>query len=200
MVLGLECGNCVIQWRYIAGNNWGMCDNGTGAVGCGPQEEFRACADITIGDQAASPPLRPIRPGTKTTPRAKITDGTKSTPHPDTEVETFEEPVYDSTSRYLGAIVIILSALLVVLCLLAAIYLYHYHGNRVKQFMHWNQHHQKTVPNTMSGGKPVSMVSPTQPTYPPPAFDAPVPPPRTKRLSQTLNDPYESNVVNSYTR
>lgn len=46
---GLECGNCVLQWRYIAGNNWGMCEDGTGAVGCGPQEEFRACSDISIG-------------------------------------------------------------------------------------------------------------------------------------------------------
>ena len=25
-----------------------MCPNGTGAVGCGPQEEFRGCADIKI--------------------------------------------------------------------------------------------------------------------------------------------------------
>lgn len=47
--LDFECGNCVIQWRYIAGNNWGMCDDGTGAVGCGPQEEFRACSDVSIG-------------------------------------------------------------------------------------------------------------------------------------------------------
>jgi hypothetical protein len=28
--------------------NLGTCSNGTEAVGCGPQEEFRACADITI--------------------------------------------------------------------------------------------------------------------------------------------------------
>lgn len=46
---GLICGNCVLQWRYIGGNNWGDCKNGTGAVGCGPQEEFRGCSDITIG-------------------------------------------------------------------------------------------------------------------------------------------------------
>lgn len=26
-----------------------MCPDGTGAVGCGPQEEFRACSDISIG-------------------------------------------------------------------------------------------------------------------------------------------------------
>lgn len=221
---GLECGNCVIQWRYIAGNNWGMCDNGTGAVGCGPQEEFRACSDISIGkirwnlkfipkltmnvcfslslgEHAAAPPLRPIRPGTKPTKAkgAKITDATKTTPPSD--VETFEEPVYDSSSRYLGAIVIILSALLVVLCLLFAIYLYHYHGSRVKQFMHWNQHHQKSpnAPGSMAGSKPVSIVSPT---YPPPAFDAPVPPPRQKRLSQTLSEvtSFEPSLISSYTR
>jgi len=46
----LTCQQCVFQWRYIAGNNWGTCRNGTGAVGCGPQEEFRACADVAITD------------------------------------------------------------------------------------------------------------------------------------------------------
>ena len=45
----VTCGACVLQWRYVAGNNWGACPGGGGAVGCGPQEEFRACADISIG-------------------------------------------------------------------------------------------------------------------------------------------------------
>ncbi|XP_076033601.1 uncharacterized protein LOC143020758 [Oratosquilla oratoria] len=45
---GLTCSQCVVQWRYVAGNNWGTCENGTGMVGCGPQEQFRACADIKI--------------------------------------------------------------------------------------------------------------------------------------------------------
>ncbi|XP_047478849.1 uncharacterized protein LOC125031896 [Penaeus chinensis] len=40
---GLTCTQCVMQWRYVAGNNYGDCGDGTGAVGCGPQEEFRAC-------------------------------------------------------------------------------------------------------------------------------------------------------------
>ncbi|GLV37061.1 uncharacterized protein CBL_02108 [Carabus blaptoides fortunei] len=48
----LSCSHCVLQWIYIAGNNWGTCPNGTGAVGCGPQEEFRACADIAIGSSS----------------------------------------------------------------------------------------------------------------------------------------------------
>lgn len=147
------------------------------------------------GEHTAAPPLRPIRPGTKPTKPARITDGTKLPP---TDVETFEEPVYDTSSRYLSAIVIILSALLVVLCLLFAIYLYHYHGSRVKQFMHWNQQHQKSPPANTPASRPVSIVTPS---YPPPAFDPPVPPPRAKRLSQTFNDmtSYEPSA-NGYTR
>ena len=47
---GLTCSQCVLQWRYVAGNNWGRCRDGEGRVGCGPQEEFRACADIRISD------------------------------------------------------------------------------------------------------------------------------------------------------
>lgn len=27
---GLTCVQCVFQWRYVAGNNWGNCENGTG--------------------------------------------------------------------------------------------------------------------------------------------------------------------------
>ncbi|XP_054159539.1 uncharacterized protein LOC128957752 [Oppia nitens] len=45
---GLVCDRCVFQWSYTAGNNWGVCANGTGAVGCGPQETFRGCADVRI--------------------------------------------------------------------------------------------------------------------------------------------------------
>ena len=45
---GLSCSQCVLQWRYVAGNNWGVCEDGEGRVGCGQQEEFRACADISI--------------------------------------------------------------------------------------------------------------------------------------------------------
>jgi len=44
----LTCDLCVLQWRYVAGNSWGKCDNGTEGIGCGAQEEFRACADIRI--------------------------------------------------------------------------------------------------------------------------------------------------------
>ncbi|XP_076274685.1 uncharacterized protein LOC143205327 [Rhynchophorus ferrugineus] len=42
------CDRCVLRWHYSAGNNWGVCEDGTQAVGCGPQETFRSCADIAI--------------------------------------------------------------------------------------------------------------------------------------------------------
>ncbi|CAL8139160.1 unnamed protein product [Orchesella dallaii] len=45
---GVKCNHCILQWNYRAGNNWGVCPDGTGSVGCGPQETFRGCADIKI--------------------------------------------------------------------------------------------------------------------------------------------------------
>lgn len=44
----LVCNRCVLQWTYVAGNNWGMCPEGGGRLGCGPQEHFRTCSDIKI--------------------------------------------------------------------------------------------------------------------------------------------------------
>ncbi|XP_026839378.1 uncharacterized protein LOC26526448 [Drosophila erecta] len=53
------CEHCVLQWRYVAGNNWGMCSDGNGAVGCGPQEEFRSCSDIALTTESYLGPLSP---------------------------------------------------------------------------------------------------------------------------------------------
>ena len=44
----VECDQCILQWTYTAGNNWGWCGDGSGALGCGHQETFRACADISV--------------------------------------------------------------------------------------------------------------------------------------------------------
>ena len=44
----LTCEHCVLRWHYRAGNNWGTCPNGTEALGCGDQETFRTCSDISI--------------------------------------------------------------------------------------------------------------------------------------------------------
>jgi len=45
---GVRCSHCVIQWNYRAGNTWGTCPNGSQQGGCGPQETFRGCADVSI--------------------------------------------------------------------------------------------------------------------------------------------------------
>ena len=46
--LDVTCDQCIFQWTYVAGNNWGQCSNGTSGLGCGPQETFRSCSDIRI--------------------------------------------------------------------------------------------------------------------------------------------------------
>lgn len=44
----LTCQHCVLRWTYSAGNNWGWCGDGSGRLGCGPQETFRTCSDVKI--------------------------------------------------------------------------------------------------------------------------------------------------------
>ncbi|CAD7093491.1 unnamed protein product [Hermetia illucens] len=44
----LKCQHCVLRWTYVAANNWGTCSDGSNGPGCGPQETFKNCADITI--------------------------------------------------------------------------------------------------------------------------------------------------------
>uniref|UniRef100_H2ZBC8 Chitin-binding type-4 domain-containing protein n=1 Tax=Ciona savignyi TaxID=51511 RepID=H2ZBC8_CIOSA len=53
---GLTCSQCVIQWRYHAGNSWGYDDDGNYCTGCGPQEEFYGCADVAVGTGPTLPP------------------------------------------------------------------------------------------------------------------------------------------------
>lgn len=43
-----RCITYVNVHKNVVGNNWGYCRNGTDAPGCGPQEHFRNCADISI--------------------------------------------------------------------------------------------------------------------------------------------------------
>ncbi|KAJ3649522.1 hypothetical protein Zmor_021262 [Zophobas morio] len=45
---GLTCERCVLRWHYNTANNWGTCDDGSYGLGCGPQENFRNCADVAI--------------------------------------------------------------------------------------------------------------------------------------------------------
>ncbi|XP_076039285.1 uncharacterized protein LOC143024375 [Oratosquilla oratoria] len=49
---GVTCTQCVLQWKYFAGNTWGSCTDGSTSVGCGNQETFINCADIAINTNA----------------------------------------------------------------------------------------------------------------------------------------------------
>ncbi|XP_060571961.1 uncharacterized protein LOC132730123 [Ruditapes philippinarum] len=47
MPQGIVCTQCILQWKYNAGNNWG-CDDDDCGMGFGKQENFINCADIAI--------------------------------------------------------------------------------------------------------------------------------------------------------
>ncbi|KAH3882763.1 hypothetical protein DPMN_006708, partial [Dreissena polymorpha] len=63
---GMVCSQCVVQWRYHTGNSWGVDPNGKACVGCGQQEEFRGCADVSI--DGAGLPVVPTEPSVPTLP------------------------------------------------------------------------------------------------------------------------------------
>jgi len=54
-----QCDQCILQWTYTAGNSWGVGTDGVGGLGLGPQEHFRACADISIGGSVIVLPTLP---------------------------------------------------------------------------------------------------------------------------------------------
>ena len=88
----LECSQCILQWTYRNGRDWGTC-NGA----CGQVETFKACADIAIigtGNTTGSPDTtEDITTGTTDTDITEdTTNGTETT----TEVTT--EDTEDNTT------------------------------------------------------------------------------------------------------
>lgn len=166
----LICEHCVIQWRYIAGNNWGMCSDGNGAVGCGHQEEFRACADVAIGLTA-----EPVIPGTTIRPRPtyvptrKTTTSKTVTESSNATATSTESTPQEEGSSWIG-ILIAAIMLFIVLISFALFYFYYYQGgHRIKNLL----------------------MKKTKPAPPPPP---PVRPPRTKKLTQNEEFIGETNI------
>jgi len=75
----LSCDQCILQWTYRAGNNWGVDPDGTGCVGCGHQEHFRACADIKIIGTTDPSTMSPFNPVTTKKPKPSTTKAPKPT-------------------------------------------------------------------------------------------------------------------------
>ncbi|KAL3885462.1 hypothetical protein ACJMK2_025518 [Sinanodonta woodiana] len=44
----MRCERCVLQWTYKTGNRWGTDPDGKSCLGCGMQETFINCADISL--------------------------------------------------------------------------------------------------------------------------------------------------------
>ncbi len=147
---GLTCSQCVLQWRYIAGNNWGMCPNGTGAVGCGPQEEFRSCADVSITDTAGTADGTPFEEATtqkgkekeekeKETTKEKEQETTPNIEEneiPDDARDKLHHPeaTKAKTGQYVVFLVSIMGcSLLVIVTIFILLYFYYYHANEIIQ-------------------------------------------------------------------
>ncbi|KAK5638704.1 hypothetical protein RI129_012999 [Pyrocoelia pectoralis] len=113
----LSCSHCLLQWRYIAGNNWGTCQNGTEQVGCGPQEEFRACADITIGKGFVE----------TSSPETIDTEVTSTTTIPPTSEESYNP---------ISAIIISIISFLIALLIFFLLYFHYYRvGGKIKSWL-----------------------------------------------------------------
>ncbi|KAL4232934.1 hypothetical protein ACF0H5_007622 [Mactra antiquata] len=45
---GLTCSQCILQWKWNTASNWDCDVNNRCCKGCGPQEQFYGCADVSI--------------------------------------------------------------------------------------------------------------------------------------------------------
>ena len=124
----LTCSQCVLQWRYVAANNWGVCSDGSGRVGCGPQEEFRACSDVSITDQAGH---ADNVPNTDVDMIDEVEDNSvdwNNTGEDNVSYPQYYPPVTASDDYYYGerTAVIILASVLTAVLLFGAVFLYYY--------------------------------------------------------------------------
>merc|ERR1711997_1308249 len=128
----LTCRQCVFQWRYVAGNNWGRCKNGTEAVGCGPQEEFRACADVTITqpDGSADNTINQLVDPEVYVPREDDTRYNEV----DFDVDDKKHKDYDAQLRdevaVESVVIIVLVSLLVTLLFFGGLFFYYTRGKK----------------------------------------------------------------------
>lgn len=171
-----------------------MCSNGTGQVGCGPQEEFRACADVAILDTSGEADETPYIPNEIDTEEVP------------TDTEKGEQPKEDSSEWWFLLIIIVLATLLLVLATFFFIYVYYYKKTAVKEWweeknlpvFHRSPRESRFWANLKEGNRFAFWK--TDPTDPKATevknknvvAPQPVPPPRTKRLSRS-EEPKEAD-------
>ena len=70
------------KWTYRTANSWGTDPDGTSCVGCGKQEHFRACADISINGDGNPQPPTTVNPIPTTTRNPVVTTNNPVTDTP----------------------------------------------------------------------------------------------------------------------
>ncbi|XP_076802032.1 uncharacterized protein LOC143446325 [Clavelina lepadiformis] len=100
----VTCDQCILQWKYHAGNTWACDETGKCCLGCGPQEKFYGCADIAIGDgPTLAPPgwnEPPVVTTSSTQPPSTTTTAAPSTSKSTTteRTETNQPPIPPTTT------------------------------------------------------------------------------------------------------
>lgn len=176
-----------------------MCPDGNGAVGCGPQEEFRSCADIALGEGISK---RPVRPPIRPTLRPKTTTSSTEPSQPEESSEPF---------NYVPLLVIFI-LLLLGLLLLAVWYLYRKNNPLIakcKEYIDKRLCKKKPLPGAVTTASQKRSTLSAFSTVPPLANnplkdvdkhqspdEVPVPPPRHKRNSRVKEmSPDESSIA-----
>lgn len=143
-----------------------------------------ACADISVGKGTPSliPTMKPsLRPSTKKPtavyPPVSTTESTEIS-----ETEKPEQGQKPAGSNFMGALIAFFSFFLVV-CGLATVYIYHYHGLSIKHFIRRQMGQDKQNLSDSHSESPSSTNSNSSINMP---DEPPVRPPRTKHLSQNI--------------
>lgn len=160
----VTCSQCVLQWRYIAANNWGRCENSSSAIGCGPQEEFRACADIAIRDKNGDMDETPYQESEKEEEEEEL-EGEKEGINNDFSNNIDESVSLQPSDTIFLPLFIVLSGMFFSIFIYVLLFIYYYGANKTIKPC-W----QTTVQGMRQSLKTNKIE--TQP---------PLPPPRTKK-------------------
>ncbi|XP_042237817.1 uncharacterized protein LOC121876612 [Homarus americanus] len=85
---GLTCTQCVVQWHYTTGNNWGFCKDGSNKPGCGPRK-CSAGAPTSPSTITTTPPTS----SSPTSPKSQTSPSSCSSRHRGTRRESLRRSV-----------------------------------------------------------------------------------------------------------
>ena len=135
----------------------GECKNGTGAVGCGPQEEFRACSDVAITNPDGT---ADNTPNTLVDPEVYVPKKTADVGQDDDKYNEIDVDSKDSLLQSSeidheieveSVVIIVFVSLITVLLFFTGIYFYYVRGGKQK-FDAFITEHKRLIPKFGSNG------------------------------------------------